>query len=144
MSLQYLRTSALLAVALISLSAHLAIADNLSWAAPEAAGMSSERLDRIAPVLRQYVDDGELVGIVSMIARRGQIVHFDHYGDLNKETGQDVARDSIFRIYSMTKPITTLAVMMLYEEGKLQLSDPVERHLPAFRNVRVVGPGGAC
>jgi len=69
-------------------------------------------------------------------------VHFDHYGDLNKETGQDVARDSIFRIYSMTKPITTLAVMMLYEEGKLQLSDPVERHLPAFRNVRVVGPGG--
>lgn len=78
-----------------------------------------------------------------MIARRGEVVHFDEYGVLNRDTGQRVEKDSIFRIYSMTKPITTLAVMMLYEEGKLQLTDPVERHLPAFRNVRVAGPGGA-
>jgi CubicO group peptidase (beta-lactamase class C family) len=120
-----------------------AAADNLSYATPESVGMSSERLERIAPVLQQYVDSGELVGVVSMIARRGEIVHFDEYGVLDKDTGQALARDSIFRIYSMTKPITTLAVMKLYEEGKLQLTDPVERYLPAFTNVRVAGAGGA-
>lgn len=121
----------------------MAVADNLSYAAAESVGMSSDRLARIAPVLQQYVEEGELVGVVSMIARRGEIVHFDDYGVLNSDTGQVVEKDSIFRIYSMTKPITTLAVMMLYEEGKLQLNDPVERHLPAFRNVRVAGLGGA-
>jgi CubicO group peptidase (beta-lactamase class C family) len=118
-------------------------AENLSYATPESVGMSSDRLARIAPVLQQYVDDGELVGVVSMIARRGKIVHFDDYGVLSKDTGHAVEKDSVFRIYSMTKPITTLAVMMLYEEGKLLLTDPVERHLPAFKNIRVAGPGGA-
>lgn len=118
-------------------------ADNLSYAPAETVGMSSQRLERIAPVLQQYVDSGELVGVVSMIARRGQIVHFEEAGVLDKDTGAPVAKDSIFRIYSMTKPVTSLAVMMLYEEGKLQLTDPVERYLPAFRNVRVVGTGGA-
>lgn len=118
-------------------------ADNLSWSTPESVGMSSERLDKIAPVLQRYVDDGELAGVVSMIARRGEVVHFDHYGTLDINTGKEVQGDSIFRIYSMTKPITTLAVMMLYEEGKLQLTDPVSDYLPAFKNVQVVGPGGA-
>ena len=138
---QVLRAAAFLGAALTLVST--AAADNLSYGSPESVGMSSERLERIAPVLNQYVDDGELVGVVSMIARRGEIVHFDAYGDINQQTGQDVEQDSIFRIYSMTKPITTLAVMMLYEEGKLLLTDPVEKYLPAFRNVRVAGPGGA-
>lgn len=130
-------------VMLASQLATVAWADNLSYGPAESVGMSSERLERIAPVLQQYVDSGELVGVVSMIARRGQIVHFDEYGVLDRDTGAPVAKDSIFRIYSMTKPVTSLAIMMLYEEGKLQLTDPVERHLPAFRNVRVAGPGGA-
>lgn len=137
-----LRSTMVLATAIFTLASQVS-ADNLSYGTPESVGMSSERLARIAPVLNQYVDDGELVGVVSMISRRGEIVHFDQYGDINKDTGQDVESDSIFRIYSMTKPITTLAVMMLYEEGKLQLTDPVARHLPAFENVRVAGPGGA-
>lgn len=138
-----LMRSLLLSAAIASQFATHAAADNLSYATPESVGMSSERLERIAPVLQQYVDSGELVGVVSMIARKGEIVHFDEYGVLNKDTGQAVAKDSIFRIYSMTKPITTLAVMKLYEEGKLQLTDPVERYLPAFRDVKVAGAGGA-
>lgn len=135
--------SLLVPIILVSQLAGYVAADNLSYAAPETVGMSSERLERIAPVLQQYVDSGELVGVVSMIARRGEIVHFEEYGLLNKDTGQEITKDSIFRIYSMTKPITTLAVMKLYEEGKLQLTDPVERYLPAFRNVRVASAGGA-
>ncbi|OFE13877.1 hypothetical protein PHACT_02190 [Pseudohongiella acticola] len=105
--------------------------------------MSSERLERIGPVLQRYVDEGQLVGVVSMLARRGEVVHFEEFGNLNKNTGQALEKDSLFRIYSMTKPITTLAVMMMYEEGKLQLTDPVERYLPAFANARVAGPGGS-
>lgn len=138
------RTAGIIAGSALSLmlSVSGALADNLSWSTPESVGMSSERLERIAPVLQGYVDNGELAGVVSMIARRGEVVHFEHYGTLNMTTGQEVAGDSIFRIYSMTKPITTLAVMMLYEEGKLQLTDPVEKYLPAFKDVSVVGPGG--
>lgn len=138
-----LMRSLLVSAIVTSQLAMYAAADNLSYATPESVGMSSDRLERIAPVLQHYVDSGELAGVVSMIARRGEIVYFDEYGVLDKDTGQAIAKDSIFRIYSMTKPITTLAVMKLYEEGKLQLTDPVERHLPAFRNVRVAGAGGA-
>lgn len=125
------------------LSVSGALADNLSHATPESVGMSSERLARIGPVLQAYVDDGELAGVVSMVARRGEVVHFDHYGTLDLNSGKALNSDSIFRIYSMTKPITTLAVMLLYEEGRLQLTDPVEKYLPAFQDVRVAGPGGA-
>ncbi|MEX2333214.1 MAG: serine hydrolase domain-containing protein [Pseudohongiella sp.] len=142
MHFKSLRSTLVLATALIGLAAQVS-AQNLSYDSPESVGMSPERLERIAPVLQQYVDDGELVGVVSMLARRGEIVHFEEFGNLNKNTGQALATDSIFRIYSMTKPITTLAVMMLYEEGKLQLTDPVERYLPEFANIRVAGPGGS-
>ncbi len=137
------KRSVFLATIVFGLGSAQAWADNLSYATPESVGMSSERLERIAPVLNRYVDEGQLTGVVSMIARKGEIVHFEEYGVLDAESGTPIQKDSIFRIYSMTKPITTLAVMMLYEEGKLQLTDPVERYLPAFTNVRVAGPGGA-
>jgi CubicO group peptidase (beta-lactamase class C family) len=137
------RRAACASAVVFSLFTSQAWADNLSYATPESVGMSSERLDRIAPVLNRYVDEGQLAGVVSMIARKGEIVHFEEYGVLDKENGRAIQKDSIFRIYSMTKPITTLAVMMLYEEGKLQLTDPVERYLPEFSNARVAGPGGA-
>jgi len=142
MHFKLVRSTRVLAAALMVLAAQ-ASAQNLSYAAPESVGMSSERLERIAPVLQQYVDDGELVGVVSMLARRGEVVHFEEFGDLTMDTGRALEKDSIFRIYSMTKPITTMAVMMLYEEGKLQITDPVERYLPEFANVRVAGPGGS-
>lgn len=142
MRFKHLRSTLVLATASLVLAAQ-ASAQNLSYDSPESVGMSSDRLERIAPVLQQYVDSGELVGVVSMLARRGEVVHFEEFGELNKNTGQALATDSIFRIYSMTKPITTMAVMMLYEEGKLQLNDPVARYLPEFADVRVAGPGGA-
>lgn len=125
------------------LAVNVAAADNLSYADPEEVGMSSERLDRIAPFIQQYVDDGQLVGATSMISRRGEVVHFETYGDLRMDTGQPIQNDSIFRIYSMTKPITTLAVMMLAEQGELQITDPVGAYLPGFNELRVVGEGGA-
>ena len=121
----------------------LALADNLSYSSAESVGMSSPALSRINPLLQQYVDSGEIVGVVSMVARRGEIVHFENYGTLNMETGAPIEKDSLFRIYSMSKPITTVAAMMLYEEGKFQLNDPVSKFLPEFAELKVMGEGGA-
>ena len=135
-----LNTLSIISSALLS---SLAIADNLSYSSPESVGMSSEALERIAPLLQQYVDDGELVGVVSMLARHGEIVHFENYGTLDMNTGAPIEKDSLFRIYSMSKPITTVAAMMLYEEGKFQLTDPVSKFLPEFANLKVMDEGGS-
>ncbi len=135
--------SALMFSLLLGLASTVAAAGELVYGNAADVGMSAERLDRIAPFIQRYIDDGELVGATTMIARRGQVVHFETYGTLNKNTGQSIERDSIFRIYSMTKPITTLAVMQLVEQGRLQLTDPVSRYLPGFADARVAAEGGA-
>lgn len=136
-------TLSTLAIISSTLLSSLAIADNLSYSSPASVGMSAEALERIAPLLQQYVDDGELVGVVSMLARHGKIVHFENYGTLDMNTGAPIEKDSLFRIYSMSKPITTVAAMMLYEEGKFQLTDPVSKFLPEFANLKVMGEGGS-
>jgi len=87
------------------------------------------------------VDNDELAGMVTLIARKGKIVHFEEVGKLNLDTGKKLEKDSLFRIYSMTKPIVTTAAMMLYEEGKFQLTDPVSMYLPAFKGVKVLVDG---
>jgi CubicO group peptidase (beta-lactamase class C family) len=104
---------------------------------PESVGFSSQRLARINTVMQRYVDDEKLAGIVTLVARRGQVVHFEQVGMANIEIGQPMAADTIFRIYSMTKPITSVAVLMLFEEGHFQLTDPVADYLPMFRGVKV-------
>lgn len=116
-------------------------AEGLSFAKPESVGLSSERLDILSKALADYVEEGELIGAVSMVARKGKVVQFEKFGDLNKETGTDMETDSLFRIYSMSKPITTVAAMMLYEQGKFQLTDPVAKYLPEFKNILVLEDG---
>jgi CubicO group peptidase (beta-lactamase class C family) len=128
-------------VALIMALTPLATAKDLRTARAESVGMSSERLARIKPLLQRYVDEGKIAGIQTLIARKGKIVHFEQVGKLDLDTGSDLKDDSLFRIYSMTKPITTTAAMILYEEGKLRLDDPVEKYLPAFKNQKVLIDG---
>lgn len=107
---------------------------------PEDVGMSSQRLQRIAQVLRAEVEAGRLPGAVVMLARRGKLVYAEAFGFQNKGTGTPMRPDSIFRIYSMTKPFVSVAAMMLVEEGKIQLADPVSKHLPEFKNLQVSVP----
>ncbi|GAB1255756.1 serine hydrolase domain-containing protein [Aurantivibrio plasticivorans] len=114
----------------------------LEFSSPESVGMSSERLTNVNNVLQGYIDDGEIVGAVSMISRHGKVVHHEKFGVHNKDSGQETELDSIYRIYSMTKPVTTVGAMMLYEEGKFQLTDPVEKYLPEFKNVLVLTEDG--
>ena len=104
---------------------------------PEEVGVSAERLERIRPVMQGYVDDAQLPGFLTVVARRGKIVHFETIGMRDVENKKPVEPDTIFRIYSMSKPITSVAVMMLYEEGRFQLTTPVSRFIPEFKNMKV-------
>ncbi|GAB5498635.1 MAG: serine hydrolase domain-containing protein [Pseudohongiellaceae bacterium] len=109
----------------------------LPMADPESVGMSSERLARIAPAMQQYIDDQLVPGVVTLVARKGKVVHFETHGYMDVDSGKPMRPDAIFRIASMTKPITSVALMMLWEEGAFQLRDPVSKFIPGFANPQV-------
>lgn len=127
---------ALLAAALLCTSA-LAIARDLPTAKPESVGMSSERLQRMNRAIHAYVDAGRTPGVVTVIARHGKVVHVDAYGKADLDTGRPSRVDDVFRMYSMTKPITSVALLMLYEEGRFQLTDPLAKYYPGVANMKV-------
>ena len=108
-------------------------AQGLPSAAPESVGMSAQRLARIGDAFRKEIDQGKLPGAVFLVARKGKLVYSEAIGFQNKDAGKPIAKDSIFRIYSMTKPLVSVAAMMLVEEGRMQLTDPVSRYLPAMK-----------
>ena len=124
-------------VSLLLCLAPYAAGQGIPMGAPEEVGLSSERLQRISPVMRSYVDRGKLAGVMTMIARRGKVVHFEKFGHKDIAADKPMEFDTIFRIYSMTKPITSVAIMMLYEEGRFQLNDPVSKFIPEFKDLKV-------
>ncbi len=107
-------------------------ASDLDYVEPERVGVSSERLERINDLARGYVNDGKFAGIVTMVARDGKIIHFNAEGRYGLDNDKPLAADTLFRIYSMTKPVTAVAALILYEEGRFQMSDPVSKYLPEF------------
>ena len=112
-------------------------------AEPEDVGLDRRRLARVDDVTHRYVDDGKFPGVVTVVARRGEVVHHDRYGWADVEARREHRDDDIFRIYSMTKPITSVALMMLYEEGRVLLENPVSRYIPAFADTQVWESGDA-
>jgi CubicO group peptidase (beta-lactamase class C family) len=124
-------------ITLILLTSHGLSAKEMRQTKPENVGMSSERLLRMEASNQRYVDEGKLAGVLTMIARKGKVVHIDAAGTMGVENTTAINEKTLFRIYSMTKPITAVAVMMLYEEGAFQLSDPVAKFLPEFANLTI-------
>ena len=108
-----------------------------STADPGEVGMSAERLSQIEETMTPYVEGNKVAGLMTMVYRRGEVVHYETYGDSDLQTDAPMTPNTLFRIYSMTKPITTVAALMLYEEGHFQLGDPVGRYLPALKDVQV-------
>lgn len=104
---------------------------------PEKVGVSTSRLERISNLARRYVEDGKFAGIVTMVSRHGKVIHYDAQGQYGLDNDTPVAADTLFRIFSMTKPVTAVAAMILYEEGKFQMSDPVSKYLPEFRDQKL-------
>jgi len=115
-------------------------AQPLPMAEAESVGMSSERLDRIGQVFQQEIDSGALPGAVVMVARDGKLVYSAVLGMEDPQAGEPMQEDSIFRLYSMTKPLVSVAAMILMEEGKLHLAEPVAKYLPEFADLEVSVP----
>jgi CubicO group peptidase (beta-lactamase class C family) len=132
------RKMGIVAVLCALASATAATAQEPVLAKPESVGLSSERLERIAGAVGRHVDDKQVAGAVTLVARRGRVVWFRSQGMADRESGKPMRTDTIFRICSMTKPITSVAVMMLHEEGRFLLEDPVSRYLPEFKNPKVL------
>jgi CubicO group peptidase (beta-lactamase class C family) len=104
---------------------------------PEEVGVSSDRLQRITQMITRRIDAGDLAGAVTLVARRGKVVHLVAQGVSDRDTKQPMTTTNMFRLASMTKPVVGVAIMMLVEEGKLRLNDPVSRYIPEFRNMKV-------
>jgi CubicO group peptidase (beta-lactamase class C family) len=104
---------------------------------PEDVGMSSERLQRVNEVVKSYIDSGQISGAVTMVSRKGRVAHFEAQGLMDIEAKTPMRKDAIFRMASMSKPVTGVAILMLMEEGKLRLTDPVSRFIPEFKNPKV-------
>ncbi|PCJ67088.1 MAG: serine hydrolase [Candidatus Hydrogenedentota bacterium] len=122
-------------------------AQGLPQTTPEEVGLSQERLDRIDKAIREDVENNELRGALAMVARKGKLAYITYHGMADTEKDIPMAEDTIFRIYSMTKPITSVAVMMLFEEGHFFLDDPVSKFIPELGGLRVIdedaeNPGG--
>ena len=124
-------------VVLAVLFAGIAFAQELPTAKPEKVGMSSERLQRIHDVMQRHIDAGHITGAVTAVARRGQVVHFEAHGYTDPATKQPMSKDAIFRMASSSKPVTGVAVMMMVEEGRIRLNDPVSKYIPEFKNLKV-------
>lgn len=124
-----------LVVLLATTPVHLASATGM---AGQVQGFSQERLDRIAPVMKEEIAKGTMPGAVTLIARNGQIVHFEAHGFIDAAKTKPIAKDTVFRAFSMTKPFTSVAAMALVEQGKMSLRDPISNWMPEFKQMNVL------
>jgi CubicO group peptidase (beta-lactamase class C family) len=131
------RLLASMALTAVCIQSAMAAGHDLPTAKPESVGMSSERLALLGEGMSKFVDQGRLSGVVTMVARKGKVVAFNATGKRDLAANAPMQKDDIFRIYSMSKPITGVAMMMLFEEGKWQLNDPVAKYVPEFANLKV-------
>jgi len=128
---------AVLAIFLFSFTAIETAAKELPKSNPQREGVSQQRLDRITVHMNQAVEDGLMVGGMGMVARNGKIIYNEVYGQADREANRGMTEDGLYRIYSMSKPVVSVALMMLYEEGRLFLNDPVAKYIPELANLQV-------
>jgi len=135
-----MRRLALLFALVLSLVAPIGAAA-FQAAKPEEVGLSRDRLARIAPALTRQIEEGSFPGAVALVARKGRIAYFEAVGQLDPKTGALMSKDAIFRLYSMTKPFTSVAIMLLVEDGRLRLMDPIGVYLPELAKLEVLVQG---
>jgi CubicO group peptidase (beta-lactamase class C family) len=131
-------TPKIISIILVSIISLIAVGQSLPIADAKAVGLSAERLSRIDAVMNEYVAQGKIPGMVTLIARHGKIAYYKSFGKMDIEANKPMTKDAIFRIASMTKAITSVAIMTLYEEGRFLLSEPVSKYIPEFKNPQVV------
>ena len=132
-----MKIKTMLLAALLCLStANFGAAQSLPSARPEQVGLSSERLNRLTATLKADIDKGVIPGAVLLVARHGKVALFEAIGVRNPETKAPMTKDAIFRIYSMSKPITSVSAMMLWEDGRFNLSEPVSKYIPQMGGLK--------
>jgi CubicO group peptidase (beta-lactamase class C family) len=134
------KISGVFVCAIAVVAASVAWAQSLTFTTPEAVGLSSQRLEKIGRVFQQEIDKGNLPGAVIMVARKGGIAYYESFGFQDKAKEQKMPKDAVFRIYSMTKPLVSVAAMILLEDGRLQLTDPISKFMPEFKDLQVSVP----
>ena len=112
---------------------------SLQTSKPEKQGVSSEKLKRLSELSKQYVDEGRVAGIVNLVLRNGEIIHYEATGNRGADDPSPMKVDDLFRIYSMTKPIVSVAIMQLVEQGKIQLDSPITDYIPEFKRLNLKG-----
>jgi len=131
-----------LVIVLTLILSYLSFAGELPITSPENVGMSSEKLARTKSSIQALIDNEKIAGASIIVARKGKIVLFETFGMMDQKAKKPMQPDTIFRIYSMTKPITSVAAMMLYEQGKLKLDDPISKYIPEFKGLKVYSESG--
>ena len=132
-----LAISALVCALVAAASTHFLAAESSPTAKPEDVGLSSERLLRVNEMMQRHIAKGDISGGVTLVARKGRIAHLDAFGVMDLETKKPMPKDAAFRIMSMTKPVTGVAILMMMEEGKLRITDPVSKYIPEFKEMKV-------
>lgn len=132
--------AAIVPVMFVALPARMAAQTDLPMAKAESVGMSSKRLERIHAFVQDYIDTNQIAGAVTLVARKGRVVHFEAQGWRYKEVNLPMEKDSIFSLASMTKPMVSSALMMLWEDGRFMLDDPISKWLPSYANKEVLDP----
>src|SRR3982074_3839459 len=117
--------------------------DRFVEAAPEEVGMSSSRLRNVSRLVQGYIDHEKFAGAISLVARHAKAVHFETYGNMADARSVPMRADAIFRFYSMTKPIASVGLMMLYEQGRFHVGDPASQFIPEFGDLKVLGDNGS-
>ncbi|MHC4726572.1 MAG: serine hydrolase domain-containing protein [Planctomycetota bacterium] len=120
----------------------IGFAGELPITSPENVGISSEKLAQTNSAVQALIDNEKIAGASVIVARKGKIVLFETFGMMDQKAKKSMRQDTIFRIYSMTKPITSVAAMMLYEQGKLKLDDPISKYIPEFEGLKVYSKSG--
>src|SRR5438128_9040147 len=133
-----------LAALAVSAASVMVIAASSPTTRPEDVGLSSERLQRITQMIQRRIAARDVAGAVTVVARKGKIVHLSAQGVMDLQSKQPMSTSTMFRIASMTKPVVGTSIMMLIEEGKLHLNDPVWRYIPTFRNMKVAVAQPEC
>src|SRR5256885_8542890 len=126
-----------LSIPFLSINVALPSAGQAPRSNPEAVGLSAERLKRVSELMKRHIDAGSFSGSVTLVARNGRVAQLEAQGLMDIETRKPMAPNALFRIMSMTKPVVGVAILMLIEDGKVRLNDPVSRFIPQFKNLKV-------
>ena len=121
----------------LTLVSFFGFSQNLEYSDPDSQGISKDRIERISELSKSYVDNNKVANVTTIVNRNGNIIYYKAFGQRGADDKRKIKKDDLYRIYSMTKPIVSVAIMQLYEKGLFHLNDPIENFLPEFKNLKI-------